>query len=106
MRPVAPLPAYDAVHDVHCTYRLGTAFAASPYNAAREATRPGYRDDLLRAPRVLHTPKWPAPSHRYSDTPVLPGTSSYSTSEPGMDRGTALVTAGASARRDLLGSAT
>ena len=99
-RSSAVAPAYDALRDKHCTYTLGTAFAASPYKAALEATRPGYRDDLLRAPRVRHNPKWPAPSHLYRDYTVLPLSTSFSTSEPGMDRRHALTSAGAAKRRD------
>ncbi|KAH8096292.1 hypothetical protein JL720_3655 [Aureococcus anophagefferens] len=95
-----PLPAYDAVGDAHCTYTLGVAFAASPYKAALEATRPGYRDDLLRAPRVYHRPKWPTATHAYKDDPVLPSFSVSSCSEPGPDARHALTSAGAAARRD------
>jgi hypothetical protein len=96
----APLPSYEAARDPHCTYALGAAFAASPYKAAREATRPGYRDDFLRAPRVVHLPKWPAASHAYRDVPVMPGTRALPTSEPGGDATSAALSAGAAARRD------
>ena len=40
-KSVAPLPTYDSADDKHNAL-LGACYAASPYQAARDATRSGY----------------------------------------------------------------
>ena len=82
-RSVAPLPTYDSADDKHNAYLLGACYAASPYQAARDATRSGYRDDLVRVPRVQHLPQHPVSSHFYSGGTVLPSTGTLCKTEPG-----------------------
>ena len=82
-KSVAPLPTYDSADDKHNAYLLGACYAASPYQAARDATRSGYRDDLVRVPRVQHLPQHPVSSHFYSGGTVLPSTGTLCKTEPG-----------------------
>ncbi|KAJ1448382.1 hypothetical protein M885DRAFT_539348 [Pelagophyceae sp. CCMP2097] len=63
--------SYDAAADVHCTYALGAAFAASSFCGDRRFAAAKI-DDLVRVPRAQHIFNRPVAQHHYQKDDFLP----------------------------------